>query len=402
MIGLGKLWREAARGAAVVGCLSLFLTRGAVAQTAPAITRVDLSVGRSYPIQTISPVTKISVANPDVADAVVIGERDVVVNGKANGETDILLFSAGAPARQYRVSVHTAADRPQIVLAVKLAEVRRDRLTQVGLSQFYLGRNVTGGTGTFNPGTNVAPREALDSITVRTGELFTNLLGFNNARSFFAFLQAEQLNGNARLLAEPTLMAANRDSASFLAGGELPIPIVQPNATGGTAVTIVFREFGVRLGFVGEILSDSLVKLTVRPEVSTLDYGNAITLSGFRIPALRTRRVSTTVDVRRDQSLVISGLFNEERERVRTGIPLLMNIPILGNLFSSTRWQRNESELIAIVTPTVFNPLAPPGQRLLPIVPDTTLPAREAVERRLPSGARGAAPRAPQTRRPQE
>lgn len=383
----------------MVGCLSLFLTRAAGAQVPAAITRVDLSVGRSYPIQTISPITKISVANPDVADAVVIGERDVVVNGRANGETDILLFSAGAPARQYRVLVHTPADRPQIVLAVKLAEVRRDRLTQVGVSQFYLGRNATGGTGVFNPGSNVAPQQALDSIAVQTGQLFTNLLGFNNAQSFFAFLQAEQQNGNARVLAEPTLMAANRDSASFLAGGELPIPIVQPNANGGAAVTIVFREFGVRLNFVGEILSDSLVKLTVRPEVSTLDYGNAITLSGFRIPALRTRRVSTTVDVRRDQSLVISGLFNEDRERVRTGIPLLMNIPIIGNLFSSTRWQRNETELLAVVTPTVFNPLAPRPGDALRLVPDTTLPAREALQRRLPPAVRDTAS-PPPTRRP--
>ena len=399
MNGFGQLWRGAARGAAVVGCLSLFLTRAAGAQVAPAITRVDLSVGRSYPIQTISPVTKISVANPDVADAVVISERDVVVNGRANGETDILLFAANAPARQFRVVVHTPADRPQIVLAVKLAEVRRDRLSQVGVSQFYLGRNATGGTGVFNPGANVRPTEALDSITVQTGQLFTNLLGFNNARTFFAFLQAEQQNGNARVLAEPTLMAANRDTASFLAGGELPIPIVQPNAAGGSTVTIVFREFGVRLNFVGEILSDSLVKLNVRPEVSTLDYGNAITLSGFRIPALRTRRVSTTVDVRRDQSLVISGLFNEDRERVRTGIPLLMNIPILGNLFSSTRWQRNETELVAVVTPTVFNPLAPRPGDALRLVPDTTLPAREALEKRLPPAARGARQPSP-SRRP--
>jgi pilus assembly protein CpaC len=130
--------------------------------------------------------------------------------------------------------------------------------------------------------------------------------------------------------------------------------------------------------------------------VSSLDYGNAITLQGFRIPALRTRRVSTTVDVRRDESLIISGLFNEERERVRTGIPLLMNIPILGHLFSSTRWQRNETELIAIVTPTVFNPLSPRARDTLRVLPDTTLPAREAIEKRLP-----AAPRpAPSPRRP--
>jgi pilus assembly protein CpaC len=397
LIGLRQNLRRTLREAALAGCLSLCVARAAAAQGAqPVVERIDLSAGRSYPIQTISPVTKISVANPDVADAVVIGERDVVINGKAPGETDVLLFTAGGAPRQYRFSVHTAPDRPQIVLAVKLAEVRRDRLTQVGLSQFYLGRNGTAGTGTFNQPGNVRPGEALDSILVNTGQLFTNVLGFNNARSFYAFLQAEQQRGDARVLAEPTLMAANRDSASFLAGGELPIPIVQPQPNGGALVTIVFREFGVKLNFFPEVISDSLIKLYVRPEVSSLDYGNAITLQGFRIPALRTRRVSTTVDVRRDESLIISGLFNEERERVRTGIPLLMNIPILGHLFSSTRWQRNETELIAIVTPTVFNPLTPRARDTLRVLPDTTLPAREAIEKRLP-----AAPRpAPSPRRP--
>jgi pilus assembly protein CpaC len=353
---------------------------------AQVVSRIDLSAGRSYPIQTATPVTKLAVANPDVADAVVIAERDVVINGKSAGETDVLLYTAGGAPRQYRVSVHTPADRPQISLSVKLAEVRRDRLTQVGLSPLYLGRNATVAGGAFRSGRNQAPRGVLDSIAVQTGELFTNVLGFNDAGTFRAFLEAEEQRGDARVLAEPTLLAANREDASFLAGGELPVPIVQPNAAGGSTVTIVFREFGVRLGFNAEVISDSLIRLKVRPEVSSLDYGNAITLSGFRIPALRTRRVESTLDVRRDQSLVISGLFNDERERVRTGVPVLMHIPILGALFSSTRWQHNETELIAIVTPAVFDAMAPRPRDVLRVVPDTTLPARRALEPRLEGG----------------
>jgi pilus assembly protein CpaC len=378
-----------------VSCLSLLAVRAAAAQGAPpAITRVDLSVGRSYPIQTLSPVTKISVANPDVADAVVIGERDIVVNGKALGETDVLLFTAIGTPRQYRVAVHTPADRPQVVLAVKLAEVRRDRANQVGFSHLYRGKNATTATGgQLGAGANIRPKPGegvADSILVRTGDLFTSVLGFNDARDFFAFLEAQQRNGDARILAEPTLVAADRDSASFLAGGELPIPIAQPNAGGAATVTILFREFGVRLNFTPEVLNDSMIRLRVRPEVSSLDYSNAITLQGFTIPAFTTRRMQTTVDVRRDQALIISGLFNESRQRTRTGVPFLMNIPILGALFSSTQWQRNESELLVVVTPSLFDPAAPRPRDTIRFVPDTTLPAREAIEKRLPAAPRPA------------
>src|SRR5690606_41370050 len=147
-----------------------------------------------------------------------------------------------------------------------------------------------------------------------------------------------------------------------------------------TRVAIEFREFGVRLGFAPQILNDSLIKLRVRPEVSSLDYANAVILSGFRIPALRTRRVESTVDVRAGQSVVLSGLFNDEREQVKTGIPFLQDIPILGLLFSSTRWQNNETELVVIVTPHIIDPLAMPRHRAPAILPDTALPARESLD----------------------
>jgi pilus assembly protein CpaC len=193
-------------------------------------------------------------------------------------------------------------------------------------------------------------------------------------------------------------MAANRDSAVFLAGGEIPIPIAQPGQGGQTFVTIVYREFGVRLNFLPEILNDSLVKLRVRPEVSSLDFTNSLLLSGFRVPALRTRRIESTVDVRRDRSLVISGLFNDQQEKVKTGIPLLMDIPILGNLFSSTQWQRNETELVVIVTPVVVDPMHPRPQDEIRLRPDTALPARDAIQPRLPQPPMVLPPAAPPRR----
>jgi Flp pilus assembly secretin CpaC len=367
------------------------------AQGAPVapleISTVDLSPGRSFPVQSPVAVSRVTVANPEVADVVVVGERDVIVNAKAAGETDVILIGAGQFRRQYRVRVHTASDRRQIVLGVKIAEVRRDALTQVGVSGLYRGTQARAGTSTFR--TDNAFDRSTGAINLE-GTRFLSVLTDFGTRDLLALIEAEATRGRARVLAEPNLMAADRDSATFLSGGEIPIPIAQPGVGGQVFVTVQFREFGVRLTFVPEILNDSIVKLRVRPEVSSLDFGNALLLSGFRIPALRTRRVESTVDVRRDRSLVISGLFNDEREQVRSGIPLLMNIPILGNLFSSTRWQRNETELLIVVTPTVLDPLRPRAQDAIRVQPDTALPAREVIERRLvPSTAPTAPPRRP-------
>ena len=132
-------------------------------------------------------------------------------------------------------------------------------------------------------------------------------------------------------------------------------------------------------------MSDSLIKLTVMPEVSSLDFVNAVLLQGFRIPALLTRRIEATVDVRRNTSLVLSGLFNQQDERVKTGVPLLKDIPILGQLFSSTRFQKNESELIVVVTPTIVDPLRPRPEDVMRFKPDTTKPGLEALKKRLPA-----------------
>ncbi len=357
------------------------------------ITRIDLPTGRSYPITTPSAISRVSIANPEIADVVVIAEREVVVNAKATGETDAIIWQASGTRQHYRVSVRSPADRQQVALYVKFAEVRRDALRQFGVSSFYnnqTGRTTgTGATGVFNSPANL--RGALDSVLVTSGQRFLTVISDLGTRDFLLFLEAEQQRGNATILAEPNLLAANREEATFLAGGELPIPVVQGAGSGAQSqVTVQFREFGVRLRFLPEIISDSLVKLSVRPEVSSLDYGNAVLVNGFRVPAFRTRRIESTVDVRRNESLVISGLFNNERERVRTGIPILMDIPILGNLFSSTRWQNAQSELLVVVTPVIVDPMRPRGQDVIRVKPDTTLPAHESIRERLENPGEGA------------
>lgn len=343
------------------------------------INQVPLSVGRALPISSSQPITRVSVVNPEIADVALLSDRELVINAHSIGETDIVFWPEGGAPVQYRVQVTDRPDRSQVLLNVKVAEVRRDLLREIGFSGLFRDNNTRVGTGNFNTD-NVFDEFGNIVLPPETG--FGTFLSDFGTTDFLALIEAEATRGNARILAQPNLLAANRDSANFLVGGEFPVPVVQGGGSedGGIRVTIQFREFGVRLGFAPHILNDSLIKLRVRPEVSSLDYANAVILSGFRIPALRTRRVESTVDVRAGQSVVLSGLFNDEREQVKTGIPFLQDIPILGLLFSSTRWQNNETELVVIVTPQIIDPLAMPAHRAPATVPDTALPAREVLE----------------------
>jgi pilus assembly protein CpaC len=353
------------------------------------VTRIDLSVGRSYPVSMPVPITRVSIADTAVADVIVVSERELVITGRRSGEADAIVWLANGTRRHYRILVRQPADRMQIVLYVKFAEVRRNLLEQLGTSIFYNGPNVAIGTGVAADHNNVRRDPTTGNPTGMTfpldGDFISVLTDFGTDR-LLALILAEQTSGRARILAEPNLMAGNRDTARFLAGGELPIPIVQGGAGVGAfqSVTVVFREFGVRLRFIAEILNEELVRLNVEPEVSTLDFSNAVTLSGFRIPALRTRRMESTLDVRRNQSLVISGMFNNEQERVRTGVPLLKDLPIIGLLFSSTSFQRNETELLVVVRPVVIDPMRPRPQDVVPTAPDTALPARDGLRRQPP------------------
>jgi Flp pilus assembly secretin CpaC len=370
--------------------VALVCTVATAAAQALQVTRIDLPIGRSYPISTTVPISRVSVATAEVADVVVIGEREVVVNARAAGETDVIIWQANGTRQHYRFSVHSPADRMQIALHIKFAEVRRDALRELSVSGAVFDRNVNASSGQFDP-RSIFPA---DSLIITATRRFLSIFTDFGTDNLVAWIEAQEQAGRAKLLAEPTILAANKEEADFLAGGELPIPVVQAGAgdAAGSRITIEYREFGVRLNFMGEIISDSLVKLRVRPEVSSLDFVNAVLVSGFRVPAFRTRRVESTVDVRRDRSLIISGMFNTEEERVKTGIPLLMHIPILGQLFSSTRFQKNESELIVIVTPVIVDPMRPPPEHTIRLLPDTTLPARDALEKRLPPPAEPARP----------
>jgi Flp pilus assembly secretin CpaC len=378
-------WSEALAALAAAAWLCPFSAPAQNQAGDTEVVHVDLPVGRSYLIRSPEVITRVSVANPDVADVVVMSTHDVVVNGRAGGETDVVVWESDINRQHYRMMVHAPSDQQQIVLSVKFAEVRRQLLEQLGLSGLYKTSHVRAGTGVFN---NVDPatiRPAPGGSAIPSPANFGTLLTNFGTTDLLALLQAEEQRGDVHILAEPKVMAENNDTASFLAGGEIPIPIAQPSATGVPTVTIQWKEFGIKLTFTPQIVSDTLLRIKIRPEFSQLDFTNAIVLAGFTIPALTTRRVESTVDVRRDQSLLISGLLDDERQRTRTGVPILMHVPILGALFQSYNYQRNATELLVIVTPMVVDPLHPRAQDIVPLKPDTTLPARGAIERDLPN-----------------
>lgn len=386
MIGKSDAYRRAIR---MLGFLAALMVSQRASAQETAVTRIDLPLGRSYPYRAAEVITRVTVANPAVVDAVVVSEREIVLNAAAAGEGDIIVWLQSGARVHFRAQVHTAADRMQVALAVKFAEVRRDKLREIGVSALYRHKDVRVGTDLFRSD-NVFDATTGD-ITIPASTRFLTILTDFGTDDLLAFIEAQEQSGNARLLAEPTIMTANRELATFLAGGELPIPVVQGSGGGPgaqSAVTIQFREFGIRLRFTPEIVSDSLIKLQVNPEVSSLDFTNAVLLQGFRIPALRTRKMESTVDVRRNTSLVLSGLFANEEERVKTGVPLLKDIPILGQLFSSTRFQRNESELIVVVTPVIVDPMRPRAEDVMRFQQDTTKPALDALQRRLPPNQR--------------
>lgn len=364
-------------GFAILGAALSFA--GPARAQSDEIRRVDMSIGRSYPITMPALISQVSIATPEVADVVVVANREIVINAKTVGETDAIVWMENGSREHYRVAVHSASTRMQIALYVKFAEVRRDVLAQLGVSGLYRNGGTRVGTGIFRSD-NVFDK-ATGAINIPGSTQFLSVLTDFDTKNLLGFLDVQEQKGNAKLLAEPNILAANKEDASFLAGGELPIPVV--SAVGGTGVPqvgIQFKEFGVRLKFMGEVISDSLIKLAVQPEVSSIDFSNAIEISGFRIPAFQTRRIQSTVDVRPNESLIISGLFNDQRQQVKTGIPLLQDIPILGRLFSSTQWQHNETELLVIVTPVMFDPMRPRAVDTLQLKPDTSLPAQELVK----------------------
>jgi Flp pilus assembly secretin CpaC len=288
----------------------------------------------------------------------------------------------------------------QVLLRVRFAEVSRSAMSEFGMSIFTSPTGIHNNIGRVTtqqfpaPGyTDLAWTKADNSfggdVTSAEGKLafsdFLNVFLLNQKYDLGVLIKALQNRGLFQSLAEPNLVAESGKEASFLAGGEFPVPVAQGSGA-NIGVSVQFKEFGIRLNFTPTVNGDR-VHLKVRPEVSTLDYGNAILLSGFRIPSLQTRRAETSVELVNGQTFAIAGLMNNQMQQTMQKVPGLGDIPVLGYLFRSKASQRDQTELVVMITPEILPSNSPGVTPSLPQYPDTFLPPLSDLKNTRPAPA---------------
>jgi len=375
---------------------------------------IELTKSKSLVLDSQVPIKRLSVADPEICDILLISPTQVYLTGKAPGATNLTLWGHdGRVSRIYDITVSpdvaqlkqmlhrvlpeernlkvmsagesitlagvvsssssmtTALDLAQVfapdkvtnlmsvggvhqvMLEVKIAEMHRNVLERLGV-------DLAAATSSFSVYTFLNELIQLGELESGTSGLYYNtdnttgiVNGSIGSMDITGFLDVLKQNGLIKILAEPTLICRSGEQAQFLAGGEIPIPVPQ----GLGSVAVEFKPYGVALAFTPAVLSQNRISLKVFPEVSELDYTNALTISGYTIPALTSRRASTTVELGDGQSFAIAGLLQDEvREEIRK-YPGLGDIPILGTLFRSSEFQKKETELVIIVTPHLAKPM---------------------------------------------
>ena len=415
-----------------------------------------VGVGKSVLVDSIRPVERIALGSSDLAEATAVSPSEVMLNGKAPGETSLIIWQAGGGRQFFNVKVHpsqaVANDRldglrrelrtefpgqpiratseggviflrgnvkdlessdravqiastagkvvnllyvtvptadPQIMLKVRFASLDRTLSNQLGINIFSTGAANTIGsvtTGQFSPPTLSNNGNSQSATAPFNLSNLLNLFIFRPDIDLGATIQALENNGVLQVLAEPNVLTANGKQGSFLAGGQFPYPVVQ-GVTGGTgagAVTIQFKEFGVRLDFIPTITPRGTIHLQVAPEVSSLDFANGVTISGFTVPAINTRKVQTEVELGEGQSFAIGGLLDQRDNKTMMKIPFLGDVPVLGKFFQSVSKTKTNTELIVIVTPEIVSPL-PAGAPLPELkYPDAFLPIASGIPMTTP------------------
>jgi pilus assembly protein CpaC len=276
---------------------------------------------------------------------------------------------AGAPEKV--VNMLSVGASQQVMLEVRFSEVNRSAAKDLGFNHSWLGNKSYGSIGDLSQKSTTAisdsiqagkpsPSIAIDALkdAFGVGTLSTTL----GSLQLFSSLDALEKKGLVKTLAEPTLVALSGETASFLAGGEFPIPVIQNSGgtgsnNGNSGITIEFKPFGVSLGFTPTVLADGVISLAVTPEVSSIDPSASVTINGLVIPGLQTRRAKTTVELRDGQSFAIAGLLRSNFQDTVRQLPVLGSLPIIGTLFRSTGFQKDQTELVMIVTPRLVKPV---------------------------------------------
>jgi len=315
---------------------------------------------------------------PDEQINVTPSRNAIVLSGHVT--TEEAAKHAGALATAYSKNVVNVltfgpVGAQEVLLEVKFAEVDRTALTQLGFNLFSTGSGNTIGTvttgqyGGVNHGAVTDTGSGNPYGTTTTISDALNLFFFNPQVHLGVVIKALEGKNLLQILAEPNLVAVNGKEASFLAGGEFPFPVVQPGAGGISTVTVQFREFGVRLKFTPVIQPNGNIHLHVAPEVSTLDFANAVSVSGTLIPAISTRKADTEFELQDGQSFVIAGLMDNRVTDIYSKVPWLGDMPILGNFFKSKSAQKSNSELMVLCTVRRVSPSAQPPNGPAPVDP---------------------------------
>jgi len=357
-----SLFGSTRKVAVSLGLMALLVVSGWVGTaSAQEPQKVRILVGRSAVLSVPDSIGTVSIADDEIADVVVATSRQLLLNAKKIGTTSLVVWSKGNRYQTFEVVVHSGTGFNQVVLNVKIAEVSRSRLKQLGFDFFVnmLNSRRLEGSGTigFFGGQVNTPRIPIlqDPLGEQVG-IAIDYASLSGDRHVQGIVKALESDGTIKTLASPNLVAVNGEKAKFLSGGEIPIPVVQ-SGSGDNSISVVFKEYGVKLDFEPTVIDSGIINLRVVPEVSTPDYTRAVVLSGFLIPAFQTRRVDTVVELRDGQSLVIGGLTNTDVRKTRRKIPLLGDIPVLGVFFQNSRDTIEENELVVLVSPRIIRPL---------------------------------------------
>jgi pilus assembly protein CpaC len=423
---------------------------------------LTLISGRGELLQFPADVKQVAASEPKIADVVVISPRDVMINAKEPGKTTVIVWVGEAPIH-YDVDVQadttdfdtfkktiaeqlpganievtgkgdtivltgTAKDSAQvkragalaqtraktvvnmltappdpeprqIVLQVKFASIDRTALTQLGFNLFSRNPAMVGEvtTGQFQ-----SPRfsqlQPSGSQSVNFADLL-NLFLYRPDLNIGATIKALEEKDVLQILAEPNLMTVEGKTASFLAGGQFPFPVLTTTSTGGSVapvITVQFKPFGVKLDFTPTVTPTGSIHLEVAPEVSTLDFANAVTLQGFLIPALAQRRAETEVELKDGESFAIAGLMDNRVQQTVDKLPGFGSIPIIGQIFSSKSTKKTNTELLVLITPRFVKPLSPEEKAKLPEFPINFLPSAEDTKKDGKKSAEFVGPRGEQ------
>lgn len=283
------------------------------------------------------------------------------VSSSANLSQVLALVGPFAPLGEKKepkiINLLEVAGVHQVMLEVRVSEISRSLLKRLGFNFNYVSSSGQNFGLNLLSGLTSLPSTGFPAAGVGVSDTVNAIFRFlSSDTTWTVFIDALKEKGLVKVLAEPTLITLSGKTANFLAGGEFPIPVPQTSG-GGTTITIEYKPFGVGLNFTPTVLSNKKINMLVAPEVSDLDFSNALTMGGFVVPSITTRRVSTVIELADGQSFAIAGLLKDDVREIVSKFPLLGDIPVLGALFRSTSFRKNESELIVIVTPHLVKPL---------------------------------------------